>query len=140
MTQAAPDALASCLADLAVLFGDRISLADDVRNEHAKDSAHHQPQPPDAVVFPLTSEDVANCLSICNRHRVPVIPFGTGTAVEGGVVATQGGVTVDVQRMNRIVRLSAADMDVTVEAGVTRQQLNRYLLEQNTGLHFPVDP
>ncbi|MHC4875218.1 MAG: FAD-binding oxidoreductase [Planctomycetota bacterium] len=132
--------VSQCIADLQARFGERVSTAEEVLAEHAKDSAHHQPQPPDAVVFPESNEEVAEAVGICAAHRVPIIPFGTGTAVEGGVVAIHGGVTIDLRRMNQIQRLSVADMDVTVQAGVTRHQLNDYLSEQQTGLHFPVDP
>lgn len=129
-----------CLIDLRIALGERVTTDSDVLLEHGKDSAHHAPQAPDVVVQAASTEDVVAVVKVCSQHRVPIIPFGTGTAVEGGVVATRGGVCVDVQKMNRIKRLSAADMDVTVEAGVTRLQLNKYLAEQGTGLHFPVDP
>ena len=129
-----------CLKDLQLALGERVTTDSDVLLEHGKDSAHHAPQAPDVVVLAASTEDVVAAVKICSQHGVPIIPFGTGTAVEGGVVATRGGVCVDVQKMNRIKRLSVADMDVTVEAGVTRLQLNRYLAEQGTGLHFPVDP
>lgn len=129
-----------CIAELQARFGERVSTADEVLSEHAKDSAHHQPQPPDAVVFPESNDEVAEAVRICSSHSVPIIPFGTGTAVEGGVVAIHGGVTIDLRRMNRIERLSVPDMDVSVQAGVTRYQLNDYLSDQETGLHFPVDP
>lgn len=134
-----PDLIA-CVEALRCHVGDRVSQAGDILAEHAKDSAHHQPQPPDAVVFPETVEETAACVRICADHHVPVIPFGTGTAVEGGVVAIHGGITIDVRRMNRVLRVSVPDMDATVQAGVTRLQLNALLEEQGTGLHFPVDP
>lgn len=130
----------NCLKELRVALGDRVTTDADILLEHGKDSAHHAPQAPDVVVHAASTADVVATVKICSRHGVPIIPFGTGTAVEGGVVATRGGVSVDVQKMNRIKRLSVADMDVTVEAGVTRLQLNEYLTEQGTGLHFPVDP
>lgn len=129
-----------CIRSLRAAFGDRVTTDLEVLNEHAKDSAHHQPQPPDAVVFPASNDEVAKCVRICAEHNCPIIPFGTGTAVEGGVVATRGGVTVDMRRMNQILRLSVPDMDVTVQAGVTRLQLNQYLADEQTGLIFPVDP
>lgn len=132
--------VAGCLLDLQKSLGDKVTTDADVLLEHGKDSAHHAPQAPDVVVQAESTEDVQQAIRICGEHRVPVIPFGTGTAVEGGVVATHGGVCIDVQKMNRIKRLSVPDMDVTVEAGVTRLQLNEYLAEQGTGLHFPVDP
>jgi D-lactate dehydrogenase (cytochrome) len=130
----------NCLHDLRIALGERVTTDPDVLLEHGKDSAHHSPQAPDVVVQAASTDDVVATVQICAKHGVPIIPFGTGTAVEGGVVATRGGVCVDVQKMNRIKRLSVADMDVTVEAGVTRLQLNDYLAEQGTGLHFPVDP
>jgi D-lactate dehydrogenase (cytochrome) len=131
---------AECIEALRGLVGDRLSQAEDILAEHAKDSAHHQPQPPDAVVFPETVEETAECVRTCAEHRIPIIPFGTGTAVEGGVVAIHGGVTIDVRRMNKVLRVSVPDMDATVQAGVTRLQLNALLAEQGTGLHFPIDP
>ena len=130
----------NCLHDLRIALGERVTTDPDVLLEHGKDSAHHSPQAPDVVVQAASTDDVVATVQICAKHGVPIIPFGTGTAVEGGVVATRGGVCVDVQKMNRIKLLSVADMDVTVEAGVTRLQLNDYLAEQGTGLHFQVDP
>jgi D-lactate dehydrogenase (cytochrome) len=129
-----------CIAALRTTFGERVTTDVEIRNEHAKDSAHHQPQRPDAVVFPQSNEETAACVRTCAEHGCPIIPFGTGTAVEGGVVATRGGVTVDVRRMNQILRVSVPDMDVSVQAGVTRLQLNQHLAQEHTGLHFPVDP
>lgn len=134
------DRIRATISELRQELGERVSTADDVRREHGRDVSHHAARPPDAVVFPQSTAEVARVVTICSQHGVPIVPFGTGTAVEGGVVAVRGGVCVDVRGMNRIVRLSLPDMDVTVEAGVTRQQLNRHLEEQRTGLHFPVDP
>jgi D-lactate dehydrogenase (cytochrome) len=91
-------------------------------------------------VFPESNEEVSKIVRICADAKVPIIPFGTGTAVEGGVVAIQGGVCVDLRRMNKILRISVPDCDATVEAGVTRQKLNRHLAEQPTGIYFPIDP
>jgi D-lactate dehydrogenase (cytochrome) len=125
---------------LAQRLGARLQLGDDIRCEHAKDVSHHAAQLPDAVAFPESNEEVAAIVRCCSEHRCPVIPFGTGTAVEGGVVAIHGGVSVDLSRMNRILRVSPDDRDVTVEAGVTRHQLNRHLQDSMTNLYFPVDP
>lgn len=133
-------AIENCLRDLRLKLGDRVTTDADVLLEHGKDSAHHAPQAPNAVVTAMSTDDVQQAVQICASHQVPIIPFGTGTAVEGGVVAVRGGICIDVQQMNSIKRLSVSDMDVTVEAGVTRLQLNQYLAEQKTGLHFPVDP
>ncbi len=122
------------------LLGDRLSTDADVLAEHSHDVSRHRPQPPEAVAYPESTEDVARIVQVCAAHRTPIIPFGTGTAVEGGVVATQGGLCIDVRRMNRIVRVGARDRDATVQAGVTRKQLNRHLEEHAPGLFFPVDP
>ena len=125
---------------LRTLLGDRCSELPDDLNQHSKDVSHHAPQQPDCVVFPLSNEEVAAVARLCHEHHMPIIPFGTGTAVEGGVVAIHGGVCVDLSRMNRILRFSPDDMDVTVQAGATRLQLNQHLAESNTNLYFPIDP
>jgi D-lactate dehydrogenase (cytochrome) len=119
-------------------FGDRLSTAVAVREHHGKDAAYHKMQAPDAVVFARSTEEVAEAVRLCAEERVPVIPFGTGTSLEGQVAAVAGGVTIDVSQMNRILRVSAEDLDCTVEAGVTRKQLNSHL--RDTGLFFPIDP
>ena len=136
----ATDRIPDCLNALRNVVGERLTRSTDILEQHAQDSAHHHPQAPDAVVFPETVEETSECAKICNEHRVPVIPFGTGTAVEGGVVAIHGGVTIDLSRMNRILRISVPDMDATVQAGVTRLQLNSLLQDQGSNLHFPIDP
>ncbi len=125
---------------LKTLLGDRCSESPADLDQHAKDVSHHKPQRPDCVVFPLSNDEVATIARLCYEHRVPIVPFGTGTAVEGGVVAVHGGVCVDLSRMNRILRLSHDDMDVTVQAGVTRLQLNKSLVESGSNLNFPIDP
>ncbi|WP_029009596.1 FAD-linked oxidase C-terminal domain-containing protein [Azospirillum halopraeferens] len=129
---------AAALDELRALLGDRLSTAGAVREHHGKDESYHPVCPPDAVAFALSTEEVSAIVRICARHRVPVIPFGTGTSLEGGVAALQGGVSVDVSGMNAIVRVSPEDLDVTVQAGVTRKQLNEHL--RDTGLFFPIDP
>ena len=125
---------------LRALLGDRCSERPADLDQHAKDVSHHKPQRPDCVVFPLSNDEVAAIARLCDENRVPLIPFGTGTAVEGGVVAVHGGICVDLTRMNLILRFSADDMDVTVQAGVTRLQLNQHLSESGTNLFFPIDP
>ena len=127
-------------ATLADHFGDRISTSESDCREHAADVSHHEPCPPQAVCWPLTTDEVVMAVDACRRHRVPLIPFGTGTAVEGGVVAVTGGLCVDTSRMDRIISVHPRDMDATVQAGVTREQLNRHLSDSNTGVFFPVDP
>ncbi len=125
---------------LQTLLDDRCSVLPGDLDQHANDVSHHKPQRPDCVVFPLSNDEVAAVARLCHEHRMPIIPFGTGTAVEGGVVAIHGGVCVDLSRMNRILRFSSDDMDVTVQAGVTRLQLNKYLDQSGTNLYFPIDP
>jgi D-lactate dehydrogenase (cytochrome) len=124
--------------DLRVRFGERLSTAAAVREQHGKDESYHTPAPPDAVVFARSTEEVAQIVTLCAAHKVPVIPFGTGTSLEGHVAALHGGVCIDLSPMNRVVRVSPEDLDCTVEAGVTRKQLNEYL--RDTGLFFPIDP
>jgi len=119
-------------------FGDRLSTARAVRDQHGRDESWHAPAPPDAVVFAESVDDVQAVVRACAAERVPVIPFGTGTSLEGHVAAIRGGVCLDVSRMNRVLRLSPEDMDVTVEPGVTRKQLNAHL--RDSGLFFPIDP
>jgi D-lactate dehydrogenase (cytochrome) len=128
----------AAIAALRDLFGERLSLAAAVREQHGRDESCYPAAPPDAVVFACSTEEVAATVRICAEHNVPVIPFGTGTALEGGVCAVAGGVCIDLSGMDRILRVSAEDLDVTVEAGVTRKQLNAHL--RDTGLFFPIDP
>jgi len=118
----------------------RLETALDVRTEHGHDVSHHIARPPQAVLFAESTADVSEAVAVCAAHRVPIIPFGTGTAVEGGVVATRGGLCIDLSRMDGILEVNAADMDASVQAGVTRMQLNRHLEQVAPGLHFPVDP
>ena len=131
---------AELLKHLSSEFKDRFLTDDLTLDEHAKDVSHHEAKRPIAVVCPTCTDEVARVVQLCAEYDTPVIPFGTGTAVEGGVVATRGGVSIDLRQMNRILRLSEKDMDVTVEAGVTRIQLNDHLNSLSSSLHFPVDP
>ena len=123
---------------LRARFGERLSTSAAVREQHGKDESYHAPAPPDAVVFAHSTEEVAEIVRLCAAHKVPVIPFGTGTSLEGHVAALEGGVCIDLSQMNRVLRVSPEDLDCTVEAGVTRKQLNEYL--RDTGLFFPIDP
>jgi D-lactate dehydrogenase (cytochrome) len=123
---------------LANRFGDRLSTNRTVRSQHANITAWHPATAPDAVVFARTTEEVSEVLKLCNEHKVPVIPFGTGTSLEAGVNAPFGGISLDLSQMNAILRVNEEDMDCVVQAGVTRKQLNTDL--RDTGLFFPIDP
>lgn len=128
----------ACLHALHALFGDRLTTHKGVCLAHGSDETFYAPQPPDAVIFPESTEEVAAAVKICARYATPIIPYGAGSALEGHFLAVRGGVCFDLGRMKRILRVSAEDLDCTVEAGVTRKQLNRQLRE--TGLMFPIDP
>jgi len=129
---------AELLTALQARFGERVSTSAATLEHHGKDESAHPIAPPDAVVFPETTGEVAEIVKLCARHRVPVIAFGAGSSIEGHVLAIHGGLSVDLTRMNRVVEVNAEDLDATVEAGVTRKQFNQYL--NGTGLFFPIDP
>lgn len=126
------------IAELRALLGDRLSTAFAVLEQHGKDESHHTPMPPDAVAFPSDTAEVSEIVRVCARSGVPVIPFGAGTSLEGHVTAVHRGVCIDLSGMKRIIAVSPDDLDATVEAGVTRNQLNGRLRDH--GLFFPVDP
>jgi D-lactate dehydrogenase (cytochrome) len=126
------------LAELAERFGDRFSQSEALREQHANTLTWLKREPPDAVLFAENEAEVAEVVKLCAAARVPVIPFGTGTSLEGHVNAPFGGVSLDLSRMNRMFAVHEADLDCVVEAGVTRKQLNDYL--RDMGLFFPVDP
>jgi D-lactate dehydrogenase (cytochrome) len=123
---------------LRQLLGDRLTTSAAICERHGQDESYHQPHAPDAVAFATTTEEVSEIVKLCARYQAPMIPFGTGTSLEGHVAALKGGVCIDVSQMSRVLRVGAEDLDVTVEAGVTRKQLNEYL--RDTGLFFPIDP
>src|SRR5260370_20133547 len=118
-----PAAREAAIASVRALLGDRRATAAAIREGHGKDASYHPCVPPDAVAFAQSTQEVSEIVKICARHKVPVIPFGTGTGMEGNVVALRGGVCIDISRMNRILQISAGDLDATVAAGVTPQQL-----------------
>jgi len=134
----APGRFSDAIDLLKQMLGDRLSTSLPIRAAHGKDESYHPAHAPDAVAFAHSTEEVAEIVRICARFKVPVIPFGTGTSLEGGVAALHGGVCVDVSQMNRVLEVNAEDLDVTVQAGVTRKQLNEHL--RDTGLFFPIDP
>jgi D-lactate dehydrogenase (cytochrome) len=131
-------AIADAIDELKHLLATRANDTTAVREQHSHDESYHPPASPDVVCFPNTTDEVSAILKISARHGVPVIPFGAGTSLEGHVNAVCGGITIDFREMSRVLRVSAEDMDATVEAGVTRLQLNRAL--RSTGLTFTVDP
>ena len=131
-------AVEAAAVELRALLGSRVSDGMAVREHHSHGESYHPPAAPDLVCFPASTEEVAAVLGISQRFQLPVVPFGAGTSLEGHVHALRGGITIDLREMNRVIRVSAEDLDATVEAGVTRKQLNAAL--RNTGLMFPVDP
>jgi D-lactate dehydrogenase (cytochrome) len=128
----------SAITKLRAALGDRASTSLSMRAHHAQDFSHPEASPPDAVVFPLNSAEVSEALRICAAHRLPVIAYGAGTSIEGQIAAPCGGICVDLSRMDQVLQLNEHDMDVTVQAGVTREALNSYL--RDCGLFFPLDP
>ena len=128
----------ACLEALKAQFGERVSTAAAILESHGRDESYHAVLPPDAVAFPESVEEIAAIVDIAREHRAPIIPFGAGTSLEGHIAALSGGITVDLTRMNRIIEVNAEDLDVRVEAGVTRKQLNAAV--KDLGLFFPVDP
>jgi len=130
--------LESALAELQTLLGTRVTTNIVQREHHSHGESYHLPALPDMVCFPKSSEEVSEIVKISARHRIPVVPFGAGTSVEGHVNAVRGGISIDLREMNKILRLSVDDCDATVEAGVTRMQLMKAL--NNTGLTFFIDP
>ena len=126
------------LADLRALLGERVSTSAAVREHHGKDESYFPYALPDAVVFPHSTEEVRDVVNICRRHRVPMIPYGVGTSLEGHILAINGGVSLDLSQMNQVLAVHEEDLDAVVQAGVTRKQLNEYI--KHTGLFFPVDP
>lgn len=130
--------LAAVKPKLSELFGDRFQTSQAIREQHGHTTSWLPNQLPDGVVFALSTDDVASVVRLCHEHRVPIIPFGTGSSLEGHVNAPGGGISVDLSQMNQIVAVHPEDLDCVVQAGVTRKQLNEYI--RDTGLFFPIDP
>ena len=132
------EGIAAVLGILKQRFGDRFETGQSIREQHGHTTTWIVNQPPDGVVFVESEEEVQEVVQTCIAHRVPIIPFGTGTSLEGHVNAPAGGVSVDFSRMDQVLQVNAEDMDVVIQPGVTRDGLNTYL--RDTGLFFPVDP
>jgi D-lactate dehydrogenase (cytochrome) len=129
---------ARAIRDLNAAFGNRVVTSMAVRQQHGNTVTWHENQPPDAVVFPQSTDDVQQIVRICATNNVPIIPFGTGTSLEGHINAPQGGVSIDFRDMNKVLTVHAEDFDCVIEPGVTRKALNEHLRDQ--GLFFPIDP
>ena len=128
----------SLMKELTSLLSNRFSLSQSTRANYARGEDTYDPVLSQAVVFPQTNEEVSGILKLCNEHKVPVVPFGTGTSLEGNVVGNDKGITISLEKMNKILEVNASDFDCRVQANVTREQLNEYLRED--GVFFPIDP
>ncbi|HID66926.1 MAG TPA: FAD-binding protein [Roseibacterium sp.] len=132
------DGIATALGILRQTFGPRVETGQALREQHGHTTTWLRNQPPDAVMFPHTTEEVQEIVRVCAIHKVPIIPFGTGTSLEGHVNAPAGGISLDFSQMDAILAVHPQDMDVVIQPGVTRKTLNTHL--RDTGLFFPVDP
>lgn len=130
--------IAVALGVLRQRFGEQLQTSQALREQHAHTTTYLPPQLPDAVLFAQSQDDVQEAVRICASHKTPIVAFGTGTSLEGHVNAPAGGLCIDLSRMNRIIAVNAEDLDVTVEPGVTREELNAHL--RDMGLFFPIDP
>jgi D-lactate dehydrogenase (cytochrome) len=133
-----PSATAAAIAALHAAFGNRVVTSQAVREQHGNSLTWIPNQPPDAVVFPQSTQDVQQIVRICAKHGVPMIPFGAGTSLEGHINAPFGGVSIDFRDMNKVLAVHAEDLDCVIEPGITRKTLNEQLRDQ--GLFFPIDP
>ena len=138
VSRCSAEAVRASIAALNATFGNRVVTSRSVCEQHGHTTTWIENEPPDAVVFPRSTEDVQEIVRICARHGVPVIPFGAGTSLEGHVNAPYGGVSIDIRDMNRLLAVHADDLDCVIEPGITRKQLNVFLRDQ--GLFFPLDP
>ena len=124
--------------DLTLLLKERISLSESTRANFARGEDTFDPVLSQAVVFPENNEEVSKILKLCNEYKTPVVPFGTGTSLEGHVVGNKDGITISLEKMNKVLSVNASDFDCRVQANVTREELNEYLRED--GVFFPIDP
>ena len=128
----------SLMQELTSLLSSRFSVSQSTRANYARGEDTYDPVLSQAVVFPESNEEVSGILKLCNDHKVPVVPFGTGTSLEGNVVGNDKGITISLEKMNKILEVNASDFDCRVQANVTREQLNEHLRED--GVFFPIDP
>ena len=124
--------------ELKKIFNGRFSTSESTRANYARGEDTYEPVLSQAVVFPETNEEVSKILKLCNESKIPVVPFGTGTSLEGNAVGNSNGITISLEKMNKVLNVNAADFDCRVQANVTRKQLNEYLRED--GVFFPIDP
>ena len=129
---------ATAIDALQEIFGDRVLTAKSVCDQFGKDESFHPSRPPHAVIKARNTKEVQQIVQVCNQHRMPMVPHGAGTSLEGNIGALRGGISIDTSEMNQIVAVHAEDFDVVVRPGVTRRQLNHHL--HDTGLFFPIDP
>jgi D-lactate dehydrogenase (cytochrome) len=129
---------AELLVALKAAFGERVSTAEAVRAHHGRDESPFDPQLPDAVVFARSTGEVQSIVKLCGQYGIPIIPYGNGSSLEGHLLAVEGGVSIDLSEMNRVLAINAEDLTVTVEPGLSRKALNEAL--RDTGLFFPIDP
>lgn len=132
------EGIAAVIGVLRQRFGDQVQTGEALRAQHSHTTTYIPGQLPDAVIFPNSADEIKLIVRACADHKVPVIPYGTGTSLEGHVNAPHGGISIDMARLDKVLEVNAEDLDCTVQPGVTREQLNTYL--RDTGLFFPIDP
>ena len=124
--------------ELITLLGERASFSESTRLNYSRGEDVYDPILSQAVVFPETNEEISSIVKLCNNHKTPIVPFGTGTSLEGNVLGNKNGITISLERMDKILSVNTEDFDCRVQAYVTRKQLNEYLKDQ--GVFFPIDP
>ncbi|MFD1328542.1 FAD-binding oxidoreductase [Mycoplana ramosa] len=132
------EAISTAVSAFRQVFGMRFQTGEAIRAQHAHTTTYIPAQAPDGVLFAESAEDVKTAVRLCAEHKVPIIPYGTGSSLEGQVNAPNGGISIDFGKMNRVLELNTEDLDCTVEPGITREELNAHL--RDTGLFFPIDP
>jgi D-lactate dehydrogenase (cytochrome) len=128
----------SFISEAMTLFGERFSISPAILDHHGRDESSYPPIAPQGVVFAMSTEEVASFVKLCSKHKVPIIPFGAATSLEGHILPVHGGISLDLNQMNQILAIHPEDMTVTVQPAVRRKQLNTEL--KDTGYFFPIDP